>query len=243
MIGKTYGLNWIEVIRRILAIALFWGLAAFFIWVMITNEMTLKLETVFGAVFSVLCLGVGVWLLQNVIGALLQNPRVTLHERGVTLKTNRDEMEWDWDEFTHWSGKMMFQKLYGIITMHISGACTFYSADKPPLSINGLFKDAPLVAGRIILQTIKLQTPKQIAAFQRGETLNFDPITLNKEGLREGSTFIPFDDITGASINEYYLWVFRKSQPKPTRFTAGDNLRAPDLLLAVINNLAQPPTN
>jgi hypothetical protein len=160
----------------------------------------------------------------------------------VTLVTNDSEMDWDWDEFTHWSGVIIYQKLYGIITIYISGACEFFCAEKPSLSINGIIKDAPKLAGIMINQTIRTQLPKQVEAFKQGKTLDFGTVTLNKQGLQEGKTFIPFGDIFDVSMNQYYFWVHLKSEPKkPIRLTIADTaIRTPELLLAVMQSLLHP---
>ncbi len=237
---KTYGLNWIEIARRSLAFIAFAWLASFFFLFFAKGAIAFNIETFFSGALLLILIAAGLWLLRDIFNLFWQYPRIDLQERGVTLITRDSELDWDWDEFTNWSGKLTYHKLYGVITLYISGACEFYSNDKPPLRIRGTFKDAPKLAGIIITQIMMTQLPKQIEAFHQGKTLEFGSVTLNKEGLYYRDTFIPFDDMTSVGMNRDYFFVHLKSQPKnPTRLDQW-KMRMPELLLAVMHNLFHP---
>lgn len=235
--NKTYRLNWLEILRRFIATITLFGAGSIFVWFLTRIQLGLNWETLLCVMMALVGIGAGGWMIQSVLVALWQNPRIQLTENGVMLTTRSTELDWQWDEFTHWSGRMVYHKLYDLVTIYIESACTFFSSNKPPLKIDGLFQDARILADTLVMHIIETQTLGQIEAFQQGKTLEFGTITLNKEGLRQGDTFIPFDDIVSINLKEFYVWVYRKSAAKPTSLVIGDISHVPELLLSVINTL------
>jgi hypothetical protein len=238
----TYGLNRIEIARRFFGSIIALGGAGFFGWALLHIQLGFNAETIFCVILGLLLLGGGVWMLQSAFAGLWQNPRFQLHERGITLVSNAREIEWEWDELKNWSGKIIYNKTHdGFITTDISGSVNFLSDAKPTLVVDGLIQDAPKLVEDIITHAVNAQLPKQLEAFRQGKTLDFGSVTLNRDGLTHGKTFIPLGDIMSISINEVVLSVQLKSQPQnPTRLVIAGSLLMPELLLAVMDNLVRP---
>jgi hypothetical protein len=239
---KTYGLNRIEIVRRLFGGVIGLGGAGWFGWVLTRIQLGFNVETIFCVILGLLLLIGGGWALQSILVALWQNPRFQLHERGITLVSKAREIDWNWDELKNWSGKMIYNKTHdGLVTTDISGECKFLSDQKPPLIIDGLIKDAPKLIEDIITRAVNAQLPKQLEAFRQGKTLDFGAVTLNREGLTQGNTFIPLGDIMSVSINAVVLSVHLKSQPQnPTRLVIAGTVLMPELLLAVVDNIVRP---
>jgi hypothetical protein len=148
----TYGINPMEVIRRVFICLTFFSMTVFVILDSLNPSPLSPERSSIVAVIIVMPFALGgLWILRGVVTTLWENPRIHLHEHGVTLTTRSRELEWAWNDFNRCANSLTRVRLLaGLITICIAGAATFHCSKKPPLIVSGLIEDVYKLVGIII---------------------------------------------------------------------------------------------
>lgn len=209
MLGNVIGqyrARWIASYGQIAAAIL---LSAFAVFVLFTMSQAKNRDgsplTVPPAVIMVmLLLGVAAVLLA-VSGMRALKKHIILYDRGIQA----NERSWRWDEITSLTSNLQTMEFrasgipVGSTTNH---EYTLRVGDQKVLTLNSSYERIDELGQRISEKTAEALWHSHVSAFERGETLTFGKVSLDRQGLRDGKNLLR-GQICGAGRSKN--WCYR----------------------------------
>ncbi len=233
---REYGIGWGEVIRRVCFMLLTLGLAGIILGV---GQQSAPNPDLINILFvGAFLLGAFAFTIYPILVVLMQNPRLRIHERGVSLTTRGGEQSWRWDEFTLFKGLFTNYRLFGFIPLLQTGAHHFYVGDKKVITLTQLLDKPEDIYTLLATNISKAMLPAFIRSYDRGDTLPFGSITVAKTGVIVGKDTIPVNDVKAVSTTPGKLLLQRRSTKIPTQIQLADSPN-PAVLVAMLRYIAQ----
>jgi hypothetical protein len=207
----TFGLNYFEIIRRMM-----FGLAgitlAFTVFPVIPNPPMFNWETLIPFGITIAMAGFGVYLVFTSLYNFLNNPRYTLSKNGIMLNSLVSKKSWTWDEVDGVRGGLTHHKLYGFATLYVHGAYSFYTREQKLFEVSNFIRNGSSFYDTVCKQIMRIQHAVYYNRIQRGETIKFGNLSLNKKALYIGKNEMLLDNIKGVQLSSSVLFIFAKDK-------------------------------
>jgi hypothetical protein len=207
---REYGLSWPELLREFFLLGI---VAIPLIAYLLGQEQPDVMEKIGQA----LALG---WVVAFIMTGvhLSRRPRIVVYENGIGLKDRDDEKTWNWSQITRWDGQRTTQSVNGI-PMFRYGANHFYTGEEKLFSVGAHRACADQLANLLILKMTQANSvPNAYAAYQEGQTIGFDGIAVNKNGVGGNKQSARWDEIDSLDFNNDQLRVKRQNERKFRKF-------------------------
>lgn len=108
---------------------------------------------------------------------------------------------------------------------------TILRNDGKKLRLNDGVRDIALLGETIQSEVFLRLLPRNAERFNRGDTLSFGPLRIDRQGLHTGRQTLPWREVASAIIvQDGWLWITRTGQP-PTTWVRLDAVSIPNLAI------------
>lgn len=137
------------------------------------------------------------------------NKGVAVYEKGFVLRDRKGAHPWTWEEVASLTEAVTRHYANGIYT-GTTHVYTLISRRNERLVLSDLFKQVEELAQAIEQATFPILYDRAAAQYNRGQTLLFGPVAVNKAGLRIGKKIYPWLEVEEVSVHRGVLKVSKK---------------------------------
>lgn len=200
---QTFGVNWLEVLRRLILIAFPLKL----LQVALAPDNPVLGGDLISIVSFVLVTFIPLYL-------YVSSPRLIVYTLGIGRVQNGVEQTWRWEQITGMDGVRTTHALYGVIPIMGYGANKFYSGEDHIFSVSMLTARANDLVAYIFSYMAVPQVTTVISLYRDGKTINFGNFQVSKTGLGNQREWFDWHDIAAVSYRGDTVKILRESTGK-----------------------------